>query len=95
LIQQTGGGQRLFISRLRYEGFAGEFLRGSGYRTVGFLRVYDHAFGEVAQGGQGAAQHGGLARDHPDIEEFISCKTYEKQITNLTSPSASSAFCAL
>ena len=51
LIQQTGGGNGFSFSRLRPKGDV--VLTSSGRATgpVGFLRVYDQAFGEIAQGG--------------------------------------------
>jgi ribonucleoside-diphosphate reductase alpha chain len=50
---------------------------------VGFLRVYDKAFGEVAQGGTRRGANMAVLRvDHPDIREFISCKVDENHITN-------------
>jgi len=56
---------------------------GQATGPVGFLRVYDHAFGEIAQGGTRRGANMAVLRvDHPDIEEFISCKTNENQITN-------------
>jgi ribonucleoside-diphosphate reductase alpha chain len=56
---------------------------GRATGPVGFLRVYDHAFGEVAQGGSRRGANMGVLRiDHPDVEEFIECKTNENQITN-------------
>jgi ribonucleoside-diphosphate reductase alpha chain len=50
---------------------------------VGFLRVYDKAFGEVAQGGTRRGANMAVLRvDHPDIREFVSCKIDENHITN-------------
>jgi ribonucleotide reductase alpha subunit len=51
LIQQTGGGNGFSFSRLRPHGALVKSSAGQATGPVGFLRVYDHAFGEVAQGG--------------------------------------------
>ena len=51
LIQQTGGGNGFNFSRLRPKGCVVKSSAGQATGPVGFLRVYDHAFGEVAQGG--------------------------------------------
>lgn len=83
LIQQTGGGNGFSFSRLRPKG--GLVKSSSGFATgpVGFLHVYDHAFGEIAQGGTRRGANMGVLRvDHPDVEEFISSKTSENAITN-------------
>ncbi len=83
LIQQTGGGNGFSFSRLRPKGAHVKTSSGQATGPVGFLRVYDHAFGEVAQGGTRRGANMAVLRvDHPDIEEFISCKTNENQITN-------------
>ncbi len=83
LIQQTGGGNGFSFSRLRPKGALVKSSAGQATGPVGFLRVYDHAFGEIAQGGSRRGANMGVLRvDHPDIEEFISCKTNENQITN-------------
>mgnify|MGYP001256803956 CR=1 FL=1 len=51
LIQQTGGGNGFSFSRLRPKGALVRSSSGAATGPVGFLRVYDQAFGEIAQGG--------------------------------------------
>src|SRR5512136_2139795 len=51
LIQQTGGGNGFAFSRLRPKGAIVKSSGGEATGPVGFLRVYDQAFGEIAQGG--------------------------------------------
>ncbi len=83
LIQQTGGGNGFSFSRLRPKGTIVQSSAGEATGPVGFLRVYDKAFGEIAQGGTRRGANMAVLRvDHPDIEEFITCKTDENAITN-------------
>jgi len=83
LIQQTGGGNGFSFSRLRPRGALVKSSAGEATGPVGFLRVYDHAFGEVAQGGSRRGANMAVLRvDHPDVEDFITCKTNENSITN-------------
>jgi ribonucleoside-diphosphate reductase alpha chain len=83
LIQQTGGGNGFAFSSLRPCGSLVNASAGKATGPVGFLRVYDHAFGEIAQGGTRRGANMAVLRvDHPDVEEFITCKTNENQITN-------------
>ncbi len=83
LIQQTGGGNGFAFSRLRPKGTIVKTSAGRATGPVGFLKVYDHAFGEVAQGGTRRGANMAVLRvDHPDIEDFITCKTNENAITN-------------
>ena len=83
LIQQTGGGNGFGFSRLRPKGTMVKTSAGQATGPVGFLRVYDKAFGEIAQGGSRRGANMAVLRvDHPDIEEFITCKTDENAITN-------------
>ena len=83
LIQQTGGGNGFSFSRLRPAGALVKSSAGQATGPVGFLRVYDHAFGEIAQGGTRRGANMAVLRvDHPDVEEFITCKTDENHITN-------------
>ncbi|MBM3122995.1 MAG: adenosylcobalamin-dependent ribonucleoside-diphosphate reductase, partial [Chloroflexi bacterium] len=83
LIQQTGGGNGFSFSRLRPKGALVKSSAGRATGPVGFLRVYDKAFGEVAQGGTRRGANMAVLRvDHPDIREFIACKVDENHITN-------------
>ena len=90
LIQQTGGGNGFAFSSLRPSGSLVKSSAGQATGPIGFLRVYDHAFGEIAQGGTRRGANMAVLRvDHPDVEEFITCKTNENHITNFntdTSP---------
>ena len=83
LIQQTGGGNGFSFSRLRPMGALVQTSAGQATGPVGFLRVYDHAFGEIAQGGTRRGANMAVLRvDHPDVEDFIASKTNENHITN-------------
>lgn len=83
LIQQTGGGNGFSFSRLRPSGTRVKASAGEATGPVGFLHVYDQAFGEIAQGGTRRGANMGVLRvDHPDIEAFVHCKTNENAITN-------------
>jgi ribonucleoside-diphosphate reductase alpha chain len=83
LIQQTGGGNGFGFSRLRPSESRVKTSAGKATGPVGFLSVYDQAFGEIAQGGTRRGANMAVLRvDHPDIEDFISCKTDENSITN-------------
>ncbi len=83
LIQQTGGGNGFSFSRLRPAGARVQTSAGNATGPVGFLKVYDHAFGEIAQGGTRRGANMAVLRvDHPDVEDFITCKINENHITN-------------
>lgn len=83
LIQQSGGGNGFSFSKLRRKGAIVKSSNGVATGPVGFLGVYDSAFGEVAQGGvRRGANMAVLRVDHPDVREFIKCKSIEGHISN-------------
>ncbi len=83
LIQQTGGGNGFSFSRLRPSGDRVHTSAGMATGPVGFLRVYDTAFGEVAQGGTRRGANMAVLRvDHPDIFDFVRCKQVEGNVSN-------------
>lgn len=83
LIQQSGGGNGFSFSDLRPRGSLVASSNGKATGPIGFLHVYDTAFGEVAQGGiRRGANMAVLNVHHPDIREFIKCKSTEGNISN-------------
>ncbi len=83
LIQQTGGGTGFSFSRLRPKGAVVRSSGGQATGPLGFMQVYDVASDIVSQGGARRGANMAVLRvDHPDILEFIHCKSSEGAITN-------------
>lgn len=84
LVHQTGGGTGFNFSKLRPSGdvvskAAGGFATG----PVSFMKVFDVATRQVMQGGKKRGANMGILNiDHPDVFEFINCKTQEGEIAN-------------
>ena len=83
LIQQTGGGTGFSFSRLRPRGAVVHSSGGQATGPVGFMRVFDTASEIVSQGGARRGANMAVLRvDHPDIHEFVHCKSSEDAVTN-------------
>ncbi len=83
LTLQTGGGVGFSFGRLRPKDAGISTTKGKATGAVSFIKVYDTAFWVIGQGGgRRSAAMAVLPVWHPDIFEFVRCKSEEGQITN-------------
>lgn len=84
MVFKWGGGAGVNASNLRAKGEALS-NKGTSSGVLSFLRIWDKCAGSIRSGGRlrRSAKMVILNVDHPDIEEFIECKTKEEKKATL------------